>query len=95
MAVTGSSSTSRARKAPKAALILQLGEGEFLLAGLNFKAVPQPKTSDSGFVDVLSITEGRYEKGLWVPGRRLNGDEFRVVLGSHPALLRVCLGHRK
>ena len=76
-------------------LILQLDEGEFLLAGLNFKAVPQPKTGDPGFVDVLSITEGRYEKGLWVPGRRLNGDEFRVVLGSHPALLRVCLGHRK
>lgn len=76
-------------------LILQLDEGEFLLAGLNFKAVPQPKTGDPGFADVLSITEGRYENGQWVPGRRLNGDEFRIELGSHPALLRVCLEHRK
>ena len=76
-------------------LILQLDEGEFLLAGLNFKAVPQPKTGDPDFVDVLSITEGRYKNGQWIPGRRLNGDEFRIELGNHPALLRVCLGHRK
>ena len=76
-------------------LILQLDEGEFLLAGLNFKAVPQPKTGDPGFVDVLSITEGRYKNGRWIPDRRLNGDEFRIELGNHPALLRVCLGHRK
>lgn len=76
-------------------LILQLDEGEFLLAGLNFKAVPQPKTGDPDFVDVLSITEGRYKNSQWIPGRRLNGDEFRIELGNHPALLRVCLGHRK
>ena len=75
-------------------LLLQLGEGEFLLAGLNFQAMPQPKTGDPGFVEVLSITEGRYENGWWVPGRRLNGDELRVQLGSHPTLLQVRLGTR-
>ena len=75
-------------------LILQLGEGEFLLAGLNYKAAPKLKRDDPGFVDVLSITEGSFENGQWIPGRRLNGDEFRVHLGGRPSLLRVCLEHR-
>ncbi|MGI6254883.1 MAG: DUF5597 domain-containing protein [Acutalibacter sp.] len=75
-------------------LLIQLGEHEFLLAGLNFQAVPQPKTGDPGFVEVISITEGAYKNGRWIPGRRLNGDEFRARLGSHPSLLQVRLGHR-
>lgn len=75
-------------------LLIQLGEHEFLLAGLNFQAAPQPKTGDPGFVEVFSITEGRYENGCWLPGRRLNGDEFRVQLGDHPALLRICIKRR-
>ena len=33
-------------------------------------------------VSIASIDGGRYEKAEWIPGRRLNGEEFRFVLCS-------------
>ena len=36
-----------------------------------------------------TIDEGRFEKGMWIPGRRLNGDEF------HPNLRAGAIGMLK
>ncbi|MGI6256025.1 MAG: DUF5597 domain-containing protein [Acutalibacter sp.] len=82
-------------ESPKAGgLILQLSPEEFLLCGMNYSVKPLVKGDDPGWVDVVSITEGSYENGSWVPGRRLNGDEFHCALGPHPQMLRLVLSHR-
>lgn len=72
-------------------IVIELSEDEFLICGMNFQMKPMPKYHFSGAVEIESITEGRYENRLWKPGRRLNGDEFRIQAGGHPALLRVRL----
>lgn len=83
-------------ESPKAGgLILQLSPNEFLLCGMNCSFKALVKTSDPGWVDVVSITEGKYENGQWVPGRRLNGDEFHIQLDAHPQMLRLVLSHRE
>ncbi len=82
-------------ESPKAGgLILQLSPDEFLLCGMNYRVKPLVKKKDPGWVDVVSITEGHYENGRWVPGRRLNGDEFHCQLDSTPQMLRLVLSHR-
>ncbi|HIT52495.1 MAG TPA: DUF5597 domain-containing protein [Candidatus Fimivicinus intestinavium] len=72
-------------------LIIELSENEFLLCGLGYSALPLVKNDDPGQAEILSITEGYYEMGCWCPGRRLNGDERRLVLGSVPVALRCRL----
>jgi hypothetical protein len=55
-------------------LIINTGPEEFLLFGSNINPNFAPE-SGSGRVVVGTKDEGRYEKGKWIPGRRLNGDE--------------------
>jgi Domain of unknown function (DUF5597)/Beta-galactosidase len=63
-------------------LVINTAPDEFLFVGsnlvLSFAADPQ----ESGNVAIGQIDEGRYVKGTWIPGRRLNGDEGRPVLGG-------------
>lgn len=76
------------RETPKGGgLIIELGEDEFLVCGLNFQAVPLPKNDDPSVVQVVSLTEGRLEADVWKPGRRLNGDELHIRLESSPSAL--------
>lgn len=55
-------------------LIINTGPEEFLLFGSNVNPNFAPE-SGSGRIVVGTKDEGRYEKGKWIPGRRLNGDE--------------------
>lgn len=41
--------------------------------------------------DYISITEGRYENNEWIPGRRLNGDELRILFREKPSVLHCRL----
>lgn len=75
-------------------LVIQLEKDEFLICGMNIEVTPLVKNNDPGQVGLVSITEGRYENGEWVPGRRLNGDEFHIKLGQHPSMVRVRLVRR-
>jgi hypothetical protein len=50
------------------ALVIVIAPEEFVIAGSN--VVITNSRSHLGTVD-----EGRFEKGRWMPGRRLNGDE--------------------
>ncbi len=68
-------------------LMIELSPDEFLLCGMNFQAEPMPKYNDPGRVEILSITEGRYEDGVWVPGRRFNGDERHLTFGEKAGVL--------
>lgn len=72
-------------------LVIELAPDEFLFCGMNFSVTPLPKTDDPGVVNIISITEGCYQDGVWVAGRRLNGDEMRFRMGERPGMLRVCL----
>ncbi len=68
-------------------LIIELSPDEFLLCGMNFQAEAMPKYNDPSRVEYVSITEGRYEGGAWVPGRRFNGDERHLIFGDKPGVL--------
>ena len=62
---------------------------------MNFEITPLVKNNDRGRAEVISITEGRYENGEWVPQRRLNGDEFRVQMEQRPGIVKVRLVRRE
>jgi hypothetical protein len=56
------------------AMIVNTAPDEFLFIGSNLApsfAVDSPGTK----AVIASKDEGRYEKGKWIPDRRLNGDE--------------------
>jgi hypothetical protein len=58
------------------ALFVSLRPDEYLVAGSGPLQVRfSPNTPGDPIVGILSIEEGGYANGRWVPGRRLNGDE--------------------
>jgi hypothetical protein len=58
------------------ALFINMGPDEYLVAGSGALQVRfSPNTPGDPIVGILSIEEGAYAGGRWVPGRRLNGDE--------------------
>jgi hypothetical protein len=58
------------------ALFISMGPDEYLVAGSGPVQVRfSPNTPGDPIVGILSIEEGAYSDGRWVPGRRLNGDE--------------------
>jgi hypothetical protein len=58
------------------ALFISLGPDEYLVAGSGPVEVRFfPNTPGDPIAGILSIEEGAYAEGRWVPGRRLNGDE--------------------
>jgi hypothetical protein len=79
---------------PGGGLALDLGEGEFVVAGQNLwvEYGTAPGRMD---VEFLWLEEGTYRDGEWVPGRRLNGDETAhgrtVKLGPELTVCRLKL----
>jgi hypothetical protein len=74
---------------PAGGLIIALGEGDYLVAGFGFSVQFHPAPGSPSEVDFLEISEGDYRHGEWLPGRRLNGDEYGVQLGAAPCVRRV------
>jgi hypothetical protein len=56
------------------ALIINTAPDEFLFIGSNLTPTFDVDAAGTRVV-IASKDEGRYEKGTWIPGRRLNGDE--------------------
>lgn len=56
-------------------MILTAGPNAFLGVGKGFRVHFTPRDPNAQRVGIGTIDEGRYDKGSWVPGRRLNGDE--------------------
>ena len=74
------------------ALVVNTAPDEFLFIGSN--GVPSFEVDSPGpaRVAISSKDEGRYEAGMWVSGRRLNGDEFGSGLPNGSiGMLRVKL----
>ncbi|WPJ96714.1 DUF5597 domain-containing protein [Coraliomargarita algicola] len=81
---------------PAVALIIEETADQLIVAGMgnvdvNFSARHLAQTDQKLNVDYLSIEEGNYRDGTWIPGRRLNGDEYVVRLGEKPTVRRVSL----
>jgi len=52
-----------------------LEHDEFLGAGSGFRVSFSLKGTGSSRLGIASIDEGTFSDGVWIPGRRLNGDE--------------------
>jgi hypothetical protein len=58
------------------AIFIAVGPDEYIVAGSGPVDVTfSPNSPGDPIVGVLSIDEGKFVDGRWVPGRRLNGDE--------------------
>jgi hypothetical protein len=58
-----------------AALILQTGPDEFLVAGRGVTLTAEPVGDGPPLAGIELAEEGRFMDGVWTPGRRLNGDQ--------------------
>lgn len=57
-------------------LVIRTGEHDYFFAGSGFIVTFNPaETNPSRQAGILTIEEGQFIKGRWVPGRILNGDE--------------------
>ncbi len=56
-------------------LVIAVGPDEFLGAGSGFRVSFTLKQPGTAQVGIGSIDEGTFSDGVWIPGRRLNGDE--------------------
>ncbi len=75
---------------PGAGLIIALAPDTFVIAGANASLRFAARRDLPGHTAWLSLEEGTFRDGTWLPDRRLNGDEasYRVNLGPTPRLLR-------
>jgi beta-galactosidase GanA len=78
-------------KPPGAGLIIAFSPDEFLFCGYDYRVDVLPKPGGPQNVDYIFIEEGTFRSGAWLPGRRMNGDEYNVWLESRPSALRVKL----
>jgi len=61
---------------PKAGgIIIQLSEDEYIIAGSGLIVTFTPIDKEYPIAGFISIDEGKYDNGKWIPGRRLNGDQ--------------------
>ncbi len=78
MGMPGSANQNAAKRAG-GAIILCTSPGEYIIAGRNmFLGFSTDNPEEN--VSFLSLEEGSFDGEKWIPGRRLNGDEFRVFL---------------
>ena len=56
-------------------LIISTGPGEYWVAGCGLVITFTSNSTDKPIAGILSIDEGDFVDGHWMPGRRLNGDE--------------------
>jgi len=56
-------------------LVIATGPDEFVFAGTGLTVTFETDKPGDPIVGILSVQEGKYENGQWVPGRWLNGDQ--------------------
>ena len=87
MAAENAALSARDRQEAKSgALIIQTSEDEFYIVGINARFSFGSKDSKDGKVLHEVIEEGTFKDGIWIPGRRLNGDEDHATIMGVGAL---------
>ena len=74
----------RAPTAPRGGLIMMLAPNEFLIAGTGMVVTFTPNGPGAPIAGILIADQVHYEKGQWVRGLRMNGDQTHQ--GRHVAL---------
>jgi beta-galactosidase GanA len=80
-----SSQAVRPPSAPRGGLIIMLAPNEFLIAGTGMVVTFTPRGAGAPIAGILSADQVHYEKGEWVRGLRMNGDQTHQ--GRHVALV--------
>ena len=57
-------------------LFINTGFDEYVIAGADIEVTFLTASPKMPTVGLASVYEGTFEKGIWVPGRKLNGDEI-------------------
>jgi beta-galactosidase GanA len=75
-------------------VVAQLGENEFLVAGIDCRVQFLPSVHATKQMQLLKVEEGRYDGETWVATRLWNGDEtdYGLNFGGKGSLLRVKVG---
>jgi hypothetical protein len=74
---------------PGGGLAIAESPDQFIIIGQQFSVRFQPSESSKAHVDYLEHWEGGFEDGQWIPGRRLNGDEYYMPLDDMPQVRRI------
>ena len=61
-------------------LVVNTSADEFVILGSNVAATFALLSEGKSLASIGSIDEGHFENGRWIAGRRLNGDEGRLIL---------------
>jgi len=75
-------------------VVAQLGENEFLVAGIDCRVQFLPAVHSTKQMQLLKVEEGHYDGETWVPTRLWNGDEtdYGLNFGGKGSLLHVKVG---
>lgn len=76
-------------RTPGGGLVISTSPNEYVVAGLRCGVDFLPVEGGPRNLEYISLEEGEYRGGEWVPGRRLNGDELALRLGDEPAVRRA------
>ena len=79
-----------------AAIIINTAPDEFVIAGEGLTVTFLPDSQGPQHVELMSVEEGTFDNGTWLPGRRLNGDEtnggnYLIFRGAAPTIQKVRL----
>jgi len=73
-------------------MIIEIGEMEFIIAGVECRVEFLPKIGENAVIDTLEKEDGTFENGKWLPMRVLNGDEgYYHACGAGLTLIRLKL----
>jgi hypothetical protein len=79
--------------APGAALMINTGPDEFVIAGEGVTVSFLPDSKGPQQVELEWVEEGMFRDGVWAAGRRLNGDETNgdavILRGTVPEIVKV------
>lgn len=74
------------------AIVICTAPGEYIIAGTNMSiSVTAEDSKASPNVGFISLEEGTLNGTTWVPIRRLNGDEFRLSLGTDSKIFKIIM----
>ena len=76
---------------PAGGIILSPQDGEFIVAGFGFSVRFLSNNPAAEHTDFLELSDGSFAAGKWIPGRRLNGDEYALCLPWAPSVRLVKL----